>query len=384
MKPNHSNSIFRSLFQRRREAVANDDTQREGAVSNAAEEPFDGTDDGWMKIAPYGTYPGSRPGRPQNFTEVEANAMVGEFRSLRGKLGRMFRGAPVYIGHPDKDPAVYTDHRRLGKVTDLQVRPDGLYGEVEWNALGLENKREGYWVYPSPRWDAPAGRPEFRPDRLISVGLTNMPRIAASEPVTNSLDFETETETATTTETTIMDRKLLTDKLGLDVTATDEEILAKIATLMSEAADGKAKLVTAATEKEATENSLTVTQGRVTTLQGELAQLREEAANTRIAAAVETGRITLAESVEWRAKLTGDQREAAENALTALVPKLNTTPLDLAHSRVEIGNAAERRETVSNAVDANMAKGMNYDDAWAASKKDPALKQVWEAMQTDG
>ena len=218
-----------------RECVANSaaTSEREGAVSNAAEEPFDGTDDGWMKIAPFGSYPGSRPGRPQHFTEVEANAMVGEFRSLRGRLGRMFRGAPVYIGHPDKDPAVYTDHRRLGKVIDLQARPDGLYGEVEWNALGLENKREGYWVFPSPRWDAPAGRSEFRPDRLISVGLTNMPRIAASEPVTNSQDFENENQT----NTDIMDRKLLTEKLGLDVTATDEEILAKLTQVLSAAAN---------------------------------------------------------------------------------------------------------------------------------------------------
>ncbi len=368
-----------------RECVANSaaTSEREGAVSNAAEEPFDGTDDGWMKIAPFGSYPGSRPGRPQHFTEVESNAMVQEFNSLRGRLGRMFRGAPVYIGHPDKDPAVYTDHRRLGKITDLQTRADGLYGEVEWNALGLENKREGYWVFPSPRWDAPHGRPEFRPDRLISVGLTNMPRIAASEPVTNSQDFESETETTTDTD---MDRKKLTEGLGLDVTATDEEIFAKIGTLMTAATTAETATTEAVEMKDKVEtitNSLTTATGRITTLEGELKASREVLANSRLDSAVETGRITKAERAEWLTKLTGENREAESNSLTALVPKLNTTSLDVSGSRIQIGDAAARREAISNAVDAQMSRGLSYDEAYAATKKDPKLKPVWEAMKTE-
>ena len=384
-------AIF-SWLTHRREAQANttrDDQAREGAVSNAADAPIDDVVDGWVKIAPYGVYPGSKPGRPQHFTEVEANTMVAEFASLRGRLGRMFRGIPIYIGHPDKDPVTYSDHRRLGRFHSLAARPDGLYGEPEWNSLGDENLREGYWVYPSPRWDAPVGRKEFRPDRLISVGLTNMPRIADSEPVTNSSLDDTETPT-----NEIMDRKLLTDKLDLDVTATDEEILAALAKLMSDAAtaDAKTQEAAAATtdainskaEKETVACSLTTALGRIRTLEGDLQTTREAHANSLLDIAISSGRITLADRAEWLPKLTGDARETEANTLLAIKPTLNTQPLDVSQSRVQIGDEKQRRETISNAVEGHIAKGMSYDEAWAAAKKDPALKAVWEGMKTEG
>lgn len=371
---------------------------REEAEANAADEPIDSATDNFIKIAPFGTYPGSKPGRPQHFYEEEANAMIAEFGSLRGKAGRLFRGIPIFIGHPDQKPELYTDHRRLGKVTNLETRQDGLYGEVAWNALGEENKREGYWVYPSPRWDAPPGRPQFRPDRLISIGLTNMPRIAASEPVTNSADPEPapaaadpaaasqEPTTETTNETTDMDRKLLTEKLGLDVTATDEEILAKLADLMSAAATAETKTqeaVAATTEMETTANSLADANTRITALEREAQTARESEANARLDLAVTEGRITKAERSEWLPRLTGANRESEVNALGALRPKLNTAPIDVTRQRVEIGDEKGRRETIANAVAANERKGMSYDDAWAAAKKDPELKAVWDAMKTE-
>ena len=109
MKPKHFN-IFR-----RREAVANSDPQRECAVANAADVPMEESGgDGWFKISPYGVFPGVSANRQQFFGKPQADAIVAEFDSLRGKLGRMFRGLPVYIGHPDVDPKTYTDHRRLG------------------------------------------------------------------------------------------------------------------------------------------------------------------------------------------------------------------------------------------------------------------------------
>ena len=369
-----------------REVMANSaaaEVEREEAMANAADATIDaGGDDGWIKLAPYGTYPGSRPGRPQHFTEVEANAIAAGFGSIMGKARRWFKDVPVFIGHPDQNPQLYTDHRRLGKVTKLEARPDGLYGEIAWNTLGRENLEQGYWVYPSPRWDAPAGRPEFRPDRLISVGLTNMPRIAESEPVTNSQDFS-ETTTNNTETTTDMDRKKLTDELGLEVTATDEEIFAKIASMKTSAAEAATQTQRAtdmSMERDTAANSLTESRATIARLEGEVKQAREAHANSIIEQAIESGRITKAESAEWLVKLTGDKREEEQNSLAALKPKLNTTSIDVSQSRLQIGNAAERRETIANAVDANMGKGMSYDEAYAAAKKDPALKPVWDAM----
>lgn len=387
MKPKFLNSILSMVFQRR-EAVANDEP-REDAICNSEIGATD--EDGWVKIAAYGVHPGSVPGRDQHFFEEDANAVVSEFSSLRGRLGRMFRGIPIYIGHPDARPDLYTDHRRLGKYTDLQARPDGLWAKEELNSLGLENKREGYWIYPSPRWDAPAGRPKFRPTRLISVGLTNSPRLLGSEPVTNST-LDAENQEPTNNNAIIMDRKLICEKLGLDVTATDEEILAKIASLMSAGDDAAAKLRDKEAELETTSNSLTTltaelrtARERVTTLEGSLASERETIANGLLDAAVADGRITQADRAAWLPRLTGETREAEINSLAKLRPSLNTKPIDVSKSRVEIGDEKGRRETIANAVDTIMReKGVNYDEAWLIAKKDPALKPVWDAMKTEG
>jgi len=364
-----------------RETVTNDAEAREAAVCNAAEAPAD-DDDGWVCIAPYGIHPGSREDRPQHFFEEEANAVVGEFQSLRGRLGRMFRGIPIYIGHPDSRPDLYHDHRRLGKYTDLQARADGLFAKEELNSLGMENKREGYWIYPSPRWDAPAGRPQFRPDRLISVGLTNTPRIPSSEPVANSTFANEEIETETNT---IMDRKLLCETLGLDVTATDEEILAKITALNSAAADAEAKLTEKTGEMETVKTEKDEMVNSIATLTRDLGTVREALANSLLDAATSDGRITQADRVAWLPRLTGDKREDEINALGELKPQLNTKPIDVVKSRVEIGDEKQRRETIANAVDAIMKeKGVTYDDAWLLAKKDSALKPVWDAMRTEG
>ncbi len=231
MKPNLFNSIFLALTNR--ESVENSGTAdaREAAIANALD-PSEGIDfsdtaDGWFKISPYGQFRGKVPGRPQTVSLDNAAAMVEEFNSVLGKLGRAFRGVPIYHGHPDVDPEIWTDDRRIGKVTKLEARADGLWGLAEWNSIGQENKAEGWWIYPSPRWDAPAWKNSFTPDRLISIGLTNTPRILESEPVFNS-QLENENNT-------IMDPKLIREKLGLAPEATDEEVLAKIDSLTTAA-----------------------------------------------------------------------------------------------------------------------------------------------------
>jgi len=377
MKPPFYKLKFPALIFYRRESVANDAGPREASVANAADLAIDSTDDNWIKLSPYGVFPGSRPGRPQHFGEEEANAVVANFSGIKGKVSRLFKEVSIFIGHPDVNPEVYTDHRRLGKIVDLEARADGLYGEVQWNALGMENKREGFWRFPSTRWDAPFGRPEFRPDRLISVGLTNWPRISESEPATNSTDFPN------TNIETEMDRKLITDKLGLAVTATDEEILAKITNLMSADADAATKVQEATamkTERDTVANDLTVARSKIFKLEAQVQTEREAYANSLLDQAEAQGRVTKAERPAWLPRLTGDARESEANALLELTPKLNTKSLDVSHSRIQIGNAAERRETIANAVDAYMAKGMTYDEAYTSAEKDPALKPVWDAM----
>lgn len=353
-----------------REAIAND--AREVAVANSFSEtePMEDNADGWFKVSPYGVFRGKTPGRPQHFTPASAERMVEEFNSLRGKLGRLFRGVPIYIGHPDVDPTIWSDDRRLGKATQLEVRGDGLWAYAEWNSLGRENQSEGFWVYPSPRWDAPVGQPQFEPDRLISIGLTNTPRIETSEPLANSL-------TQTPNQQTTMDPKLIREKLGLPPEATDDEVFAKIESMQAAATAAQERATqvenekqtieqTAATEKEELQNSLS---DKIVAFSA----LREQANNALLDLAERDGRITKAERSDWQTKLSSaDKRDEAVNSLAALAPKLNTKALAGGQGREEREQSDNLREAVANAVaDLQDKRGLTYVDAWGEVKKDP-------------
>lgn len=381
MKRNPVNSFFRRCFTRESISNSGSATARETAVANALD-PAESIDfsedaDGWFKIAPYGSFRGKMPGRPQTVAQDNADAMVQEFNSALGKLGRAFRGVPIYHGHPDVDPEIWPDDRRIGKITQLEARQDGLWGLAEWNSIGKENKAEGWWIYPSPRWDAPAGKSSFAPDRLISVGLTNTPRILESEPIFNSLSKNENNN--------IMDLQLLREKLGLPPEATDEEILAKIdsitaaatekETVATELENAKTAMTDAAKEKSEMACSLT-------TAETEILNLRSAHNSALLDLATRDGRITAAEAPTWQARLSGENREAEINSLAALKPVLNTQRINLGDRRAERSSADGLREQVANAVSALESAGMPYHDAWMKTKKDPKFAEYF--AKTEG
>lgn len=375
MKPKFLNFIFRRHFQR--ESVANDISlgeARETAIANAVDpnEAIDFSEgaDGWFKISPYGTFRGKTPGRPQVISQDSAKAMESHFNSLLGRLGRLFRGVPIYHGHPDVDPEIWTDDRRIGKITKLETRTDGLWGYAEWNSIGEDNKREGWWIYPSPRWDAPPGQAQFSPDRLISIGLTNTPRIAESEPIHNS-QLDTKPDKP-------MDPKLIRQKLGLAPEATDEEVLAKLDTVTAAATasdTAKTDLATVKTEKDEMANSITGKDREITSL-------REAHNNSLLDGAVETGRITAAERPAWAGRLAGANRESEVNALKALTPKLNGKGLDLSDRRDDRKQGDDLREQVANSI-AKLQKdeGLSYHAAHLKAKKNPAFKAYFDRTE---
>jgi hypothetical protein len=280
---------------------------------------------------------------------------------------------------------MWPDDRRIGKVTQIQSRADGLWGYAEWNSLGEENKREGWWIYPSPRWDAPPGQTRFEPDRLISIGLTNTPRIAESDPVFNSLQTEDSKTQDTredpeqqTTENTTMDPKIIRQKLGLPPEATDEEVMAKLDSLNAAAAEvtnAKTELETVKGEKDTMENSLT-------TKDGVIASLREEQNNSAIELALVQGRITAADKPAWEAKLKSDKREEELNSLKALTPVRKNGALDLGDRRTERASSDNLREEVSNAV-AKLQKdeGLSYSAAWGKVKKDARFQSYFDRTE---
>jgi phage I-like protein len=388
MKRNHKNRILVYLLAKTlREECHNAAEARAEEVHNVGDmDALDADSDGWFKVSPYGVFPGKTPGRPQHLSLENSRKIEEHFNSWRGKMGRMFRGAPIFIGHPDVDRAVWPDERRLGKITEVQARADGLWARAEWNALGRENIDNGYWIYPSPRWDAPAGQGQFMPDRLLSIGLTNMPRIVTSEPIANA-----EHQSPNNQNNETMDRKILIEKLGLPPEATDEEILAKLDAMLKENADAaaaeKAKLDAEAKKQGEVGKGGSEGEGGDDDdddEDDELKKARMDAANARVDLAIAEGRISMADRATWLPRLTGENREAEANALSSIKPKLNTGSLDLKKARAEVGDEAQRRETIANAVAAEQGKGKTYAEAYNAVRANPEFKAVFDAMKEPG
>lgn len=260
--------------------------------------------DGWLRITPWGEYP-HRAGR-QQVDAAAGQAMVAAFNSLRSRVARMFRGLPVYAGHPDMDAAAYQDRRRYGKITDLETREDGLYGKVEWNDLGTLAIEQGHYLYASPAWRLRKDGAFVRPTELISVGLTNTPNIPGDPWAEN----ERTEMPAWITEALVKSGRLVageTDEAKIETAfntlltdaARVPELAANVATLTTERDAAKA-----AAEKAATD--LAAANTRATAAETATTSERAERVKLELAAAVGAGRITQAEVTAWNDRFVAD------------------------------------------------------------------------------
>ena len=75
------------------------------------------------------------------------------FKSTKDRLARLWRGLPVYVGHPDLDPKTYPDHRKYGSIQDLEVRADGLWARPKWSKAGREIVNDEHYDFQSPLWN---------------------------------------------------------------------------------------------------------------------------------------------------------------------------------------------------------------------------------------
>lgn len=362
----------------RRRAVAINEAMREIAIAAnanalAAYEGDKPPTEEWLMISPYGEFP--NPKGLQRVTKAHAEKMVTAFNSVLGRLGRLFRGLPIYVGHPDVMPDRWPDDRRIGKVTDLEARAEGLFGKVAWNDLGLRNREQGYHVFPSPAWLFPkSDRGVIDPDELLSIGMTNTPQIAESVPWTANA-----ATTGTTQEKAMKDK--LIKLLGLAADASDEQIetavnakLTEIQTLITQKTDLDGKLITA--------NS------RITTLEGDVKTVKDTAANARKAhakdlldTAINSGRITQAERAEFEAGFESDFDATAQKLAAKKDSALNTKEITLGDRKTSIATASERSAIIDQAVNARMKEGASYEAAFNAVQADPAFAAVFAAMK---
>jgi hypothetical protein len=183
--------------------------------------PFVVLQDSWVQLSPYGDFPHGKG--LQRVDRTAAETLTSNFHSFSGKLGRRFAGVPFYVGHPDVPgfENSYPDQKAYGWVMALESRDDGLYGQIKWSKAGNELLENAHYKFLSPYWEAAEigfekGRKVFRPQSVISVGLTNQPNIPVL-PLANSENLHNADQTTILTT------------LGLDPSATREEILQHLA-----------------------------------------------------------------------------------------------------------------------------------------------------------
>ena len=130
----------------------------------------------------------------------------GEFAHREGlqvigveELERMLKGAkrhgrdiPVDFGHLSFEEG---DAEAAGWVllNSLEVRPDGLFGDVDWTTEAEEKLRRRKFKYLSPVFTHnPDWKEEgrLRLERVVSFGLTNHPNISAMKPLLNQIKME--------------------------------------------------------------------------------------------------------------------------------------------------------------------------------------------------
>ena len=323
----------------------------------------------WFKVSPFGEFDGGDAGM-QYFGRPEAKRMVAEFNSLVSKVARFAKGLPIFIGHPDLDRQTYPDDRQLGKVRKLKVKSDGLYAQAAWNSLGEENLREGFWEYPSPFWIGPPTSGGFHPQRLISIGLTNTPRIVESAPL-SAANAKVSADDLGTNQEKEMNREMLIEMLGLGADATEDEIKAALEALIENAANP-------AEETEVLEAA----NSKIANLKKEKKKLELSQANSLIGIAVLEGRISESERTTHLEAFEQDY-QAAANSLASLKPVLNTKPLHVGKEKIKVANEKDRQIAVANAVKTvQAATGLGYKDAYARVKEDPEMAGVFEAMET--
>jgi phage I-like protein len=261
--------------------------------------------DGWLRITPWGEYP-HRAGRQKIGTD-DGQTMVTAYNSVRSRLARLFRGLPVFAGHPDMDAAAYPDRRRYGKVVDLETREDGLYGKVEWNDLGQQAMEQGHYLYASPAWRLRRDGNFVRPTELISVGLTNTPNIPGDPWAENE---RTEMLPAWLQSALVKSGRLVageTDEAKIETAFNAlladagrvPDLAANVATLTTER-----DALRAGNDKAAAE--LTAANAKLGAAEAATAAERAERVKLELAAAVGAGRITQADVTAWNDKFAAD------------------------------------------------------------------------------
>jgi hypothetical protein len=339
--------------------------------------------DDWIRITPFGEFP-NKVGR-QVVDRPAGEAMVAAFNSVSTRLATLFRGLPVYEGHPD-DPewARKNPGNRpvaVGRIKEMQLRDDGVWGRVAWNERGTSLVRGEAPAYTaqSPHWGMLPLAPRqntFRPVEVFSLGLTNTPNIPDTLLGVN----EAESESSPDMKNALI---ALLAALGRPVSnpsaVTDEQL----ATAINEATPVATQLITASNELATLRPQLATAQTALTTATNEAAALRTQIATERTArveliltSAINEGRITTAQRTEWHGKLTANGADITAVAadLGKVKKAINTRSgvADVGARKGEANVSNTKITAINEAVAAKKAAtpNLSHDAAFAAVRRE--------------
>jgi len=327
-------------------------------------------DQDWIRVTPFGKFP-NQVGL-QIVDQESGQAMVSAFNSLSTRLATLFRGLPIYEGHPDDrawqkaNPGVRAV--AVGRVKELDLRADGVWGRVAWNETGTRLVRGEAPAYTaqSPHWHmAPTPRPkEFRPVLLNSLGLTNQPQIPGTLLGVNEVDPDfSAMKPQIIALLAALGRPLANATAVTDeqlTTAVNEAVAAAPAMLsaVNELASVKPQVGTLTTQLATATTSLTAATNEAATLRTSLATERSARAEVVLTSAVNEGRITAAQKPEWLAKFTAPAADfsAVSTQLAGLKKAINTQSRTegIGARRSVSAESKQRVSAINEAINAKM------------------------------
>lgn len=283
-------------------------------------------------------------------------------------------GLPVYVGHPDVDDlaAKYPDKGAVGWAVAMEIANEGATAVVEWNEA--PPKKRFRWF--SPYWKLAL---DSETDdgttvtayvyNMDSIGLTNTPAIHDFRlPNESAPEIDLEKENNPERKKTVNKEQLIA-LLGLPGDADDAAVEAAIKALVKRAEDAEAKLGKTEADKVAKEGELKVANEAKAGLELKLANERAARVDMLTQSALADLRITPADIPRWKKMLT-ENFDSNSLALANEKPKLKTEQVADASKAIQVANTSSRIQQITAAVEVQMSKGMSYDAAHAAVRRE--------------